>query len=183
MRPHRLPTVLMGLTLSLALFPVTGASGATAPPPGRAAGGDCHGERCDGRDPIATRCTYGAYIPRIANATVPAYGGTIELHYGPGRLVNGKRTCEVNWARFVKRGQGDSYRVWVERDPAFTGKAGQDKTRTRYSGGDEGTGIIYSDQVYVGTAVPARACVERVLPVRPLGGAGVGRSAVCTAFI
>jgi hypothetical protein len=174
----------MGLTLSLALFPVTGASGASgATPPGRAASGDCYGERCDGRDPIATRCTYGAYIPRVANATVPAYGGTIELHYGPGRLVNGKRTCEVNWARFVKSGQGDSYQVWVERDPRFTGKAGQDRARTRYSGGDEGTGIIYSDQVYVGASIPARACVQRrTPPIRRLGAASA-RTAACTPFI
>ncbi|MEV0350335.1 DUF2690 domain-containing protein [Nonomuraea sp. NPDC050680] len=184
MRLHWTPAILAGL--ALALLPWTGASAVTGPPDGHAAGGVCYGTACDGKDPADTGCTENSYTVRSGGVLVRAYafGGYVELRYGPGQLVGGRRTCQVNWARFVKQGQGADYNVWVQRRPARA-IAGSDKRLTQYSGGDEGTGVIYSDQVYAAD-VPAMACVERA----PLGRTGPERAArtaadapVCTIAI
>ena len=186
MRLHRTPAILAQALFLLTVFPFTGANAATDPPDGHAAGGACYGAACDGKDPADTGCTENSFTVRSGGALVRTYafGGYVELRYGPGRLVDGRRTCRVNWARFVKQGQGAGYNVWVQRKAARA-SAGADKRLTQYSGGDEGTGVIYSDQVYA-PDVPAMACVERA-PDRRTLPEGAARSAanspVCTIAV
>ncbi|MFI9595394.1 response regulator [Nonomuraea sp. NPDC052265] len=167
MRSHRTAAVLA--VAALALFPFTGAAADDGPANGRAAARSCSGTACDGKDPALTGCNAGSYT--VASRRVQAFDGYLELRYGPGR----GRTCQVNWARFTKQGQGRHYNVWVERTPVGRSAGYDDKSLTQYSGGDEGTGVIYSDQVYA-PSVPARACVE---PARVRRAAGTG-SQVCT---
>ncbi|MER6584053.1 DUF2690 domain-containing protein [Nonomuraea sp. NPDC001023] len=165
MRSHRTAAVLAAA--ALALFPVTAAAADDGPANGRPAARSCSGTACDGKDPALTGCTTGSST--VASRWVRAFGGYLELRYGPGK----DGTCQVNWARFTKRGQGADYNVWVERRPVGRSAGYDDKSLTQYSGGDEGTGVIYSDQVYA-PEVPARACVE---PARGRRAAG---SPVCT---
>ncbi|MEU1726636.1 DUF2690 domain-containing protein [Actinomadura sp. ATCC 39365] len=165
MRSHRTAVVLA--VAALALFPVTGAHADDGPATGRPAARTCSGTACDGKDPALTGCTTGSST--VASRWVRAFGGYLELRYGPGK----GGTCQVNWARFTKQGQGADYNVWVERRPGVRAAAGDDKRLTQYSGGDEGTGVVYSGQVYA-PEVPARACVE------PAHARRAASSAVCT---
>ncbi|MEV0232743.1 DUF2690 domain-containing protein [Nonomuraea sp. NPDC050786] len=163
MRRHRMPVVLAVLTLALA--PWSGANAADPPDDASFGRTICFGTDCDGKDPVRTGCTANSSTVRAGGALVRAYafGGYVELRYGPGRPVDDRRTCQVNWARFVKPGQNADYNVWVERErPERSTSDVSDKRLTQYSGGDEGTGVIYSDQVYAPT-VKAMACVEPAL--------------------
>ncbi|MEV1169340.1 DUF2690 domain-containing protein [Nonomuraea sp. NPDC049784] len=193
MHLYRTPAVAAGLSLAVALFPVTGASGAVDPPGKGLRGGPCYRTSCDGLDPKVTGCTKNAFIASDNGrlVRVAAFDGYVELRYGPGEMINGRRTCMVNWARFVKSGQGAGYNVWVEREGNT-----EDKKLTQYSGGDEGTGIIYSDQVFAPDGlIRARACVETAKnhgagtsgPGAGGGGAAgrtIGRLAgICTQYL
>ncbi|MET7330731.1 DUF2690 domain-containing protein [Nonomuraea sp. NPDC005650] len=194
MSPSRCTHALRALVLAvpLALLPVTGASGATDDPGSGHAGRDlgdvraaarpCFGGDCDGRDPAATTCTRNAYTVVAGGepVRVRAFGGYVELRYGPGQLINGRPSCQVNWARFVMQGQGNSYNVWVERTLEKAVAKVSDKVLTQYSGGDKGTGIIYSDQVYAPDGIPARACVAPA-SVRAARAGATGK--VCTRAV
>ncbi|MFF4623020.1 hypothetical protein [Nonomuraea jabiensis] len=96
MRSHRTLAVLAGLPLAMAaaLFPTTGASGAADPPGGALRGGPCYGTRCDGRDPRVTGCDKGAFTASADGtpARVAAFGGFVELRYGPGTKTPGSST-------------------------------------------------------------------------------------------
>ncbi|GGT08582.1 DUF2690 domain-containing protein [Nonomuraea spiralis] len=177
MRSHRTAAVLA--VVALALFPYAGANAAAEPPDAKAAP-SCFGTACDGKDPALTGCAAGSYTVTYEDVPVriQAFDGWLELRYGPGRATGRGQTCQVNWARFSKAGQGSAYNVWVERRQGVRAGSGADKRLTQYSGGDEGTGIIYSDQVYA-PDVPARACVERA-PGRRTGGPS---AVVCTRAV
>ncbi|MGW5159828.1 hypothetical protein ACWEPN_30500 [Nonomuraea wenchangensis] len=175
MRLHLMPAALA--VLSLILLPCSPAAAAAEPPRGRPTDPvPCFGAGCDGKDPVHTGCTANAWTVSYGGALVRAraYDGYVELRYGPGELVNDlkkgrRRSCQVNWARFLKQGQGADYIVWVERVPPIkTTSPISDWELTRYLGGDQGTGVIYSDQVYA-PAERARACVA------PAGLSAAGR--------
>ncbi|MCK2221331.1 YjfA family protein [Actinomadura sp. ATCC 31491] len=183
MRLRPMPAVLAALTL--VLLPCSPANAAPEPPRDKLIRTvPCYRTGCDGKDPVATGCTANAWTVQHGGVPVRAraFGGYVELRYGPGELVNDlmrgrARTCQVNWARFVARGQGAGYVVWVERESRIDGDE-PDWRLTRYSGGDFGTGVSYSDEVYAPDE-RARACVA------PSGRGGTARpaGAICTALV
>jgi hypothetical protein len=96
----------------------------------------CSGYGCDNTDPIATGCSSNATTPLSGGA----FGGALELRWGPG--------CQTNWTRFTPADSG-TYSIWVvRRSPAAEG------THYTFSGG----GAHYSDQLYA--PGDAGACVS-----------------------
>lgn len=111
----------------------------------------CTGGRCSGLDPNASfnsstgaECGGNATSPRSASA----FGGSLELRWGPN--------CQVNWTRFTPA-NNHRYQIWVTnqttgvwagdglyKDHIFTGRSGVAE---------------YSDQVWAGPD-PASACVD-----------------------